>query len=152
MDNDSKSQISKSSGRILALDLGDKRIGVAVSDLTRSIARPLTVILRKSRRADFEKIIRLVGEQKVQLVIVGLPTLPSGEEGSRAKWTNDYAHDLAGHVGVRVQLWDESFSTVDAHEILRLQGKDPRRHRDRIDAIAAAVILQSYLRSQNGAD
>ncbi len=152
MEIDSKSQNPNSSGRVMALDLGDKRIGIAVSDLTRSIARPLAVILRRSRRADFEKIMRLIGEQDVRLVIVGLPILPSGEEGSRARWTTDYSQDLARHVDVNVQLWDESFSTADANEILRLQGKDPRRHRDRIDAIAAAVILQSYLRSQSVED
>ncbi len=152
MEIEAESQNPSSSGRVMALDLGDKRIGIAVSDLTRSIARPLTVILRKSRRADFEKIMQLIGKQDVQLVIVGLPTLPSGEEGSRARWTTDYSQDLARHVDVSVQLWDESFSTADAIEILRLQGKDPRRHRDRIDAIAAAVILQSYLRSQSVED
>lgn len=136
----------------MALDLGDKRIGIAVSDLTRSIARPLTVISRQSRSADFEKIAQLISEQEVQIVIVGLPTLLSGEEGSRARWTRDYTADLSSHVDASVQLWDESFSTADAHEILRQQGKDPKRHRDRIDAIAAAVILQSYLQSQIDAD
>lgn len=134
--------------RTMALDLGDKRIGIAISDSTKTVARPLKVIERGSRRADFEKIADLIDSNRVNLLIVGLPISLSGSEGSRAAWTRDYSRDLAEHVHVEVILWDESFSTADAKTSLRKQGKDPKRFRDRIDAVAAAFILQSYLDGQ----
>lgn len=129
----------------MALDLGDKRIGVALSDPTRSIASGLCVVKRTSRQADFDKIGRLALENDVVEIIVGLPTLPSGGEGSRAKWTRDYAADLAKATGITVRLWDESLTSVDASESLRDRGVGTRRRRDNIDSVAAAFILQSYL-------
>ena len=134
--------------RLLALDLGDKRIGVAVSDTTAAIARPLTVIRRESRRSDFQKIGNLVKENEAAEIVVGLPLTLSGIESSRTEWTRDYARDLGDKLNLDIILWDESFSTADAIENLRDQGKDPKRYRNKIDAIAAAYILQSYLDSQ----
>lgn len=134
--------------RILALDLGDKRIGVALSDPTGTVARPLTVIRRSSRQADFEKIIDIVNTHEVNLLIIGLPVLLSGDEGSRATWTRDYSRELKELLAIEVILWDESFTTADAQALIREQGKDPRRYRNRIDAVAAAFILQSYLASR----
>ncbi|MEW5986261.1 MAG: Holliday junction resolvase RuvX, partial [Chloroflexota bacterium] len=80
--------------KILALDLGEKRIGVAVSDETRTIARSLTVLNRTSRLADFEKIGRIVDEQGVNLLVVGLPIELDGAEGARAAWTRNYTAAL----------------------------------------------------------
>lgn len=134
--------------RILALDLGEKRIGVAVSDETRTLARSWVVIKRSSRLADFEKIKQIVDELAVTLVIVGLPLLPSGEEGNKAAWARDYATGLAEYTGCPVQLWDESYSTVDAAESLRARGIKGHQQRQRIDAAAAAFILQSFLDAQ----
>lgn len=133
------------SGRILCLDLGEKRIGVALSDETRTIARSHLVFERSSRANDFEQIARNVEQEDVQLVIVGLPTLANGGEGEKAAWARDYASDLADFIGIPVELWDESFSTIDAQENLRLRGFSGRRKKELIDAVAAAFILQSYL-------
>lgn len=133
------------SGRVMALDLGEKRIGVALSDESRTLARAFTVLKRGARLADFEKIGRIVDEQGVTLLIVGLPTLLSGEEGSTAAWVRDYTTGLAGHVRVDIELWDESFTTVDAVASLRARGKKGQKLRERVDAVAAAFILQSYL-------
>jgi putative Holliday junction resolvase len=138
-------------GRILALDLGDRRIGVALSDERRTIARSHAVIKRGARLEDFEKIRRIVDEEGVGLLIVGLPTLPSGKEGSRAAWARDYAADLGRHLGCQALLWDESYSTVDAEALLRETGRGSRRSRHRVDAIAAAIILQSFLDARRGA-
>lgn len=132
-------------GQILALDLGDKRIGVAVSDQTNQIARSLQVIKRGSRQDDFQKILTVVSELNIRLIVVGLPVLSSGKEGSRAAWARDYAADLAKQIGLDVVLWDESLSTVDAEASMRTRGILGKRRRQRVDAVAAAFILQSYL-------
>lgn len=135
-------------GRIIALDLGEKRIGVAVSDEGRRLARSYGVIKRASRLADFEKVGRVVAEHQATLVIVGLPTLLGGAEGRSAAWARDYAVALSAKLGVPVELWDESLTTVAAEASLRARGMSGRRQRQRVDAAAAAFILQSYLDAQ----
>ncbi len=129
----------------MAIDLGEKRIGIALSDPTRMIAAGYGFINRSSRKSDFEQIGQIVQEKNVFQIIVGLPTLPSGKEGSRAAWARDYASDLASSIGIDVNLWDESFTTIDAEASLRSRGISKDRRRDKIDAVAAAFILQSYL-------
>lgn len=135
----------KGHGRIMGLDLGDKRIGIAVSDPTRMIARSFGVLKRTSREEDFAALERIVSEQEVDLLVVGLPTLPSGEEGTRAAWSRDYGSALARQIGIELVFWDESFSTRDAAASLLERGSGKKKRRDDIDAIAAAFILQSYL-------
>jgi putative Holliday junction resolvase len=135
-------------GRVMALDLGEKRIGVALSDENRLLARGYRVLKRSSRLADLEKIERIIDEQRVTLLIVGLPIPLSGEEGTKAAWVRDYAGQLADRLPIEVKLWDESFSTVDAEASLRARGKRGKEQRERVDAVAAAFILQSYLDAQ----
>lgn len=133
--------------RVLALDLGDKRIGVALSDLTGLIARPLLVLKRTSRVADFAAIARMVAEHHVEQVVAGLPISMNGSEGQQAAWVRDYTAALAAALPVPVALWDERLTTEAAAAIMRAQGKRPGRQW--IDAVAAAVILQSYLDAEN---
>jgi putative Holliday junction resolvase len=132
-------------GRVLALDLGEKRIGVAVSDATRTIAQPFGVIKRTSRQADFEKIGRLVQEQGANLLVVGLPLMLDGRVGEKAAWVQDYAAALQKALDMPLALWDESFTTVQAEASLRLRGKKKRKIRQNVDAVAASFILQAYL-------
>lgn len=132
-------------GRILALDLGEKRIGVAVSDATRTIARSLTVLPRKSRREDHERIARLIAEQQVNLLVVGLPIPLNGVEGEKAAWVRDYTAELQQHIPIPVVFWDEALTTVQAYDSMRQRGKRAKQAKERIDAVAAAFILQSYL-------
>ncbi len=139
---------SSVSGRVLALDLGDRRIGVALSDPTIKIARPLLVIKRQSRLEDFTRLKEIVNSHSVEHLVIGLPVNLSGHEGQRAVWTRDYAAALSAFLQIEAELWDESFSTKDAEDSLRLRGISPKSQRSRIDAIAAALILQSYLDSQ----
>jgi putative Holliday junction resolvase len=139
------SETESNEGRILALDLGEKRIGVAISDETRTIARPVAVLKRQSRSEDFDRINEIVDEHAVSLLLVGLPLLTSGEEGEKAAWMRDYASDLQRKLGLTLRYWDESFTTVEAEASLRERGIRGRRGRQRIDAVAAAFILQSYL-------
>ncbi len=135
-------------GRVLALDLGEKRIGVAVSDPTRTIAKSLTVIGRKSRQEDYATIARLIAEQQATLLLIGLPVPFSGIEGEKAAWVRDYAAGLQQHLAIPIEFWDEALTTVQAYDSMRQRGKSAKQARARIDAVAAAFILQSYLDAQ----
>jgi putative Holliday junction resolvase len=132
-------------GRMLALDIGDKRIGVAVSDETGTLARPLTAITRASKREDFERIVRLVTEQSAERVVAGYPRSLSGGEGPQAQRVRRYVQALAATLSVPVELWDEQYTTVEATERLRDSGRRKSRDRGQLDAAAAAIVLQDYL-------
>ena len=141
---------NKPYGRVMALDLGEKRIGVALSDPTRTIASPHSVLTRKSRLEDAARYAHLIAENGVMLLVIGLPITLGGREGERAAWVRDYAADLAERLPVPIAFWDESLSTVEAQAALRAQGRRGKKLRERVDAVAAAVILQSYLDAQRG--
>jgi putative Holliday junction resolvase len=134
--------------RVLALDVGERRIGVAVSDPTGTVARPLTAIVRASRQADLDAIGQLVEQHEVERVVVGLPLSLDGTEGPQARKIRRYADRLAQAIAVPLELWDERYSTVTAEEILRSKRKRSRRGRGQVDATAAAVFLQTYLDAQ----
>ncbi len=129
--------------RYLALDLGERRVGVALSDATGMLARPLEVFKRSSRVADFAHVAELVQRHRAEALVVGLPLQLSGADGKRTAWTRDYSKALAKVVEVPIHLWDERLTTVEAEEIMLAQGKTPDKQW--IDAVAAAVILQSFL-------
>lgn len=133
------------SQRILALDLGEKRIGVAISDETQLIARSYTVIERGSRAADFDQIADIVAREGVGSLVVGLPVEMDGTEGPLADWVRDYSAALADHVGLDLTFWDESFTSKQASASLRARGIRARDQKEWIDAVAAAFILQDYL-------
>lgn len=136
----------------MALDLGEKRIGVALSDATRTIAAAHSVIARRSRAEDAARYAQLIAEHRVALLVVGLPITLGGEEGQRAAWVRDYAADLERQLSLPIVFWDESLSTKEAEAALRAQGRRGRKLKERVDAVAAAVILQSYLDAQRGAE
>jgi putative holliday junction resolvase len=141
--------------RILSLDVGDVRIGVAVSDPTGTIATPVTTIRRSSQKRDQESIANLAREYSVDRVVIGLPRSLSGEIGPQAQRVMRFGDNLAGALPVPVEYWNETFSTLDAEDLLAARGVGRRRARsgrNRIDEVAAAVILQSYLRSGRGGD
>lgn len=132
-------------GKLLALDVGLARIGVAVCDPLRLAARPLQVIVRRSRRADFALLAYLVQEQEAVALIVGLPLNMDGSEGVQAqtvrKWADRLAYALRALGALRpIIFWDERLSTFDAQQIIA----DAEQHIEE-DAAAAAVILQRYL-------
>lgn len=134
----------------MALDLGEKRIGIAVSDPTRTIATPHSTLSRRSRAGDFAHFAHLIAELQITQLVLGLPITLGGEEGQRAAWVRDYAADLAERLPVPIAFWDESLSTVEAQATLRALGRRGKKLRDRVDAVAAAVILQAYLDAQRG--
>ena len=132
----------------MALDLGERRIGIAISDPTQTIAGAHSVWERKSRAEDFAHYSRLIDENRVVRLVIGLPVTLGGDEGQRAVWVRDYASDLDDQLDVPIDYWDESLTTVEAEAALRSQGKRGRKLRARVDAVAATIILQSYLDSR----
>jgi putative Holliday junction resolvase len=140
-------------GKLLALDVGMRRIGVAVCDPLWLSVRPLTVVVRRSRNEDFAELARLVAAQEVVRVICGLPLNMDGSEGSQAqtvrKWALRLAQALRAILGRPVPLafWDERLTTFAANEWLAGQA-DRRVVQQGEDAVAAAVLLQSYLDAQ----
>jgi putative Holliday junction resolvase len=134
--------------RLLALDVGERRIGVALSDPLQITARPLSTIVRSSRQEDFRKISGLVQDHEVEKVIVGLPLSLDGSEGPQARQIRRYGERMAKAVPVPVVYWDERYSSSTAEEILRAKRRRGKHERAEIDATAAAVILQSFLDNQ----
>src|SRR5260221_10738797 len=129
-------------GRLLGIDHGSKIIGLAVCDANWTAARPLQVLVRTNRSADFAAIREIMAAQQIAGIVVGLPTLPEDKTAtSQASTVERWASRLAAAVNVPVYLWDEQYSTQEA-EALRDSGDD-----DRIDHIAAAVILQGFIDS-----
>ena len=135
-------------GRLLALDVGDRRVGVAVSDSTGRLARPLTIIVRRSKREDFAKIARLVQEQNATGLVVGYPLNMDDSIGPQARRVQRYAAALDHALPVPVILWDERLSSEEAAERFRAAAGNRRRRKKYLDDAAAAVILQEYLDAQ----
>ena len=131
--------------RILALDVGDKRIGVAVSDPTQTLARSLLVLQRMGEAKTLERVVDLVREQEAARVVVGYPLSLAGDVGPQAEQVERFAQVLSQALEVPVELWDERYSTTKAERILRERGIGIRRRRRWVDATAAAVVLQDYL-------
>jgi putative holliday junction resolvase len=131
-------------GRVLGLDLGDVRIGVAISDPDRRLALPLGTI-HTGAPADVKAVASLVRDHDVTFVVVGHPLLLSGEAGERARHAEAFAEALRSFLDVPVVLHDERLSTVEAERALREAGARGRRRRAVVDRSAATVILQAHL-------
>ena len=131
--------------RFLSLDVGEKRIGVALSDPTGMLATPLTTIRRTGEAPDVDEVLRLADEHEVGEIIVGMPLSLSGHKGPQAHRVARFEAALAQRAAVPVTSVDERYSSVQAEGLLRASGVQPSRDKARVDAAAAAVILQSYL-------
>jgi putative Holliday junction resolvase len=134
--------------RLLGLDVGEKRVGVAICDETQTLARPLVTIKRASKKEDFATLATLCREHTIAKVIVGLPKTLRGEEGPQAQRVRRYANELQAALNLPIDFWDERYSSVDAQERLTSASRKARAKGD-IDAAAAAIILQEYLDSMN---
>lgn len=132
---------------VLALDVGDRRIGVAVSDPTGLLARPVTVIVRKSHQADLAAIQDLVERNDVHLVVVGLPLSADNTVGPQAQKTLEFVRYLRKHLSRPIETWDERFTTEDAEREMIALGIRRSRRKEMLDAAAAAVILDDWLRA-----
>ena len=137
--------------RVMGVDPGERRIGVAISDPTGTIARPLETIAHQSRTKDIDRLAGLVEETGAEMVVMGLPLSLNGSSGPQARWAARYSRDLAEVISVPIVMWDERYSSSLAREILRDNRKRSKRHslqKGEVDSVAAAVILQGYLDSQ----
>lgn len=133
--------------RVLALDVGEKRIGVALSDPTGLLATPLKAI-ELGGEPGIDEVLRLAAEHDAGEIVVGLPVSLSGRIGPQADRVAEFTRSLSGRTTIPVTSVDERLSTVQAARMLRESGIEPSRDRARVDAAAAAVILQSYLDSR----
>lgn len=132
--------------RVLSLDVGERRTGVAISDPGGVLARPLTTLTVPPRADSLAAALQpLIAEHEVQHLVVGLPRRLSGRHGPEAEAMSALAAELGSRLQLPVTLWDERLSTVEAQRLLDEQGGRGKRRRQRLDSIAAAVILQGFL-------
>jgi putative holliday junction resolvase len=134
--------------RILGLDVGDKRIGVSLSDPTHTLAQALELYHRVGPNKDVEAIGKIVAEHDVGEIVVGLPKDLSGAIGERARTVTEFAERIEQYTGVRVVLWDERFSSNEAHRIFEMAQVKTKKRKPFIDMMAAQIILQGYLDAQ----
>lgn len=133
-------------GRLLGLDWGEVRIGLALSDETQTLATPLeTLVRRRGKRFPVSRFLELVGEHQPAGLVVGLPLTGEGEEGESAAAARLLAGELGARSGLPVALWDERMSTARALAAVREQGGSTRGRKADLDALAAAVLLQHFL-------
>ena len=134
--------------RILALDVGERRIGLALSDPTGVIATPIDAIELDDGEADYERAARLASGLELSEIVVGMPYSMSGARGRQAGRVAAFVREFSKLVNVPVTTVDERLSTAQAERLLRGRGVEPSRDKGRLDSAAAAVILQSYLDSR----
>jgi putative holliday junction resolvase len=133
--------------RILALDVGKKRIGLAISDPLGISAQGLPNLVRVNKRTDIDALGRLAAEREVGLFLVGNPMNMSGKEGRQSGWVRDFAGALETRTGIPVRLWDERLTTVEASRVLRSSGIGIEKRAAAVDRLSAVILLQSYLDS-----
>jgi len=138
--------------RLLGLDVGDARVGVAVSDPSGSVATPLVVLDARTLEGDLRPLARLVEEYEVEAIVVGLPLTLAGEEGPQARAVRELAGRWSASLDVPLLFADERLTTSQARRSLSEAGLDERASRKAVDMVAAALILQGYLESRRDGD
>lgn len=131
--------------RVMAIDYGDSRTGVAISDISGTLVGETLVLRAKGPRAAEEQLVSLIAEKKPERIALGNPLNMDGSAGARSERSHELREILAERTGVRCDLWDERRTTVDAHRILsdaNVRGKD---RKNTVDAVAASLILEGYL-------
>ena len=131
--------------RVMGIDYGDARTGIALSDLLCSIVGTTTVIHSRSQKKTLEHITQMVKEHDVHQIVVGLPKNMDGTEGPRAQLCRSFAAKIEEATGVPVALWDERRTTVEAHNILSAHNYHGKKRKNTVDAVAASLILEGYL-------
>jgi putative holliday junction resolvase len=138
-------------GRLLGIDWGERRIGLALSDETQLLAQPLTTLTRRTgKRFPMARLIALMKEHAVTGAVMGLPLTAEGGEAKAARGARKLAGDITRHSGVAVDMWDERFTTARALQAVREMGGSPKGRRAEIDALAATLLLQHYLDARRG--
>ena len=131
--------------RIMGIDYGDARTGVALSDLLCSIVGSTTVVPSRNREKAIADIVRIAKENEVGEIVVGLPRNMDGTEGVRAQLCREFADEVGRATGLPVQMWDERRTTVEAHNILSQHNYHGKKRKNTVDAVAASLILEGYL-------
>ena len=138
-----------STGRLIAADWGDVRIGLALSDESQVLASPLETLVRRSgKRFPMPRFLELVAEHRPVGVVVGLPLTGEGTEAASAAAAREMAEGIVRRTGLPVELWDERMSTARALAAIREQGGSTRGRRKDVDALAAAVVLQQFMEAR----
>ena len=134
--------------RTLGIDFGEKRIGLAVSDPLGITAQGLDTLRRTNKRSDLAHLESLLREYQVAEIVVGYPLKMSGQAGTQAEKVSAFAEELRRHFGLPVHLWDERFTSAEAHRVLRQSEISIRRRGLAVDRLAAVLILQNFLESR----
>lgn len=134
-------------GRVLALDLGKKRIGLAISDELGITAQGLATLARRNKRADLAALRALIAARGVTQILMGNPLHMSGTAGRQSEWAREFASALEKYTGVPVKMWDERLTTAEASRVLRQSGIGIKKRAAAIDRLSAVILLQSYLDS-----
>jgi putative Holliday junction resolvase len=136
--------------RVLGIDFGEVRIGIAVSDPEAKMAIPLTTLIRVNDRAAIEEIRQIVEREGVDRIVLGEPRNMDGSLGEAARRVRSFREKLRGQLAIRCDLTDESLTSVEARERLRDAGVDVHRSPERIDQLAAQILLEQYLETLTG--
>ena len=131
--------------KIMGIDYGDARTGIAISDLLCTIVGSTTVIHSHNQNKTLDEIKKLIRENQVSRIVVGLPKNMDGTEGPRAELCRAFAQRVEEETGLPVALWDERRTTVEAHNILSAHNYHGKKRKNTVDAVAAALILEGYL-------
>lgn len=131
--------------RVMGIDYGDARTGVAVSDLLCSIVGTTTVIHSRDQEKTLTELCRIAKESDVGEIVMGLPKNMDGSEGARAELCREFAKRVEQATGLPVSLWDERRTTVEAHNILSEHNYHGKKRKNTVDAVAASLILEGYL-------
>ena len=131
--------------KVMAVDYGDARTGIAMSDLLCSIVGSTTVIHSRNQEKTIQAILELVQKNGVGEIVVGLPRNMDGSEGPRAQLCREFSDRLAAATGFSIAMWDERRTTVEAHQILSEHNYHGKKRKNTVDAVAASLILEGYL-------
>lgn len=131
--------------KIIALDIGTVRIGVAASDILEIIASAYTVVKRKNLETDVKAIVDIIGNLQAGQVVIGLPLKMDGSEGQSVEMAKSFGDELAKQISIPIVYQDERLSTVSAQKILIESGMRREKRKDKVDSLAATFILQSFL-------
>ena len=131
--------------RVMAIDYGDARTGIAVSDASGMLTGYTTVIQSRQAERVVEEIAQIAQERQAEELVMGFPRNMDGTEGPRAELYRSFAALVEERTGMPVRLWDERRTTIEAHQILHASGKRMKAHKQNVDAVAATLILEGYL-------
>jgi putative Holliday junction resolvase len=133
--------------KILAIDYGERHIGIAISDEHHTFAFPLFTIDTRKQPDYIQKIAGVVMKEEIGKILIGLPTSPEGGETGKAKKVRRFADQLSEYVSVPIMFWDEAYTTQKAQSVLHLQGQSLKKHKEKLDMIAATILLEDFLQA-----